>query len=130
MRNYNVGAPMEEIALDVLGSLPESDRSNKYVLVVSDYFTKWTEAYAIPNQEAVTVATKVVDKFVARFGVPFQIHSDQGQNFESAVFKEMCSLLGIENTRTTSPFRPQSDGIVERYNSRVYDGKVYSEKST
>ncbi|KAK3743518.1 hypothetical protein QZH41_015906, partial [Actinostola sp. cb2023] len=115
MRNYNVGAPMERVALDVLGPLPESDNSNKYVLVVADYFTKWTEAYAIPNQEAVTVATKVVDEFVARFGVPLQIHSDQGRNFESAVFKEMCTLLGIEKTRTT-PLHPQSDGMVERYN--------------
>ncbi|KAK3728413.1 hypothetical protein QZH41_020432 [Actinostola sp. cb2023] len=105
MRNYNVGAPMERIALEVLGPLPESDNSNKYVLVVADYFTKWTEAYAIPNQEAVTVATKVVDEFVARFGVPLQIHSDQGRNFESAVFKEMCTLLGIEKNKdyTSAP---------------------------
>ncbi|KAK3740332.1 hypothetical protein QZH41_000887 [Actinostola sp. cb2023] len=105
MRNYNVGAPMERVALDVLGPLPESDNSNKYVLVVADYFTKWTEAYAIPNQEAVTVATKVVDEFVARFGVPLQIHSDQGRNFESAVFKEMCTLLGIEKNKdyTSAP---------------------------
>ncbi|KAK3740430.1 hypothetical protein QZH41_004597 [Actinostola sp. cb2023] len=87
MRNYNVGAPMERVALDVLGPLAESDNSNKYVLVVADYFTKWKEAYAIPNQEAVTVTTKVVDEFVARFGVPLQIHSDQGRNFEYAVYK-------------------------------------------
>lgn len=115
MKSYNVGAPMERIALDVLGPLPETDNGNKYVLVVADYFTKWTEAYAIPNQLAITVAEKVVDEMISRFGVPLQIHSDQGRNFESAVFKEMCTLLGIEKTRTT-PLHPQSDGMVERYN--------------
>ncbi|KAK3712549.1 hypothetical protein QZH41_002384 [Actinostola sp. cb2023] len=69
----------------------------------------------MPNQEAVIVATKVVEEFVSRFGVPRQLHSDQGRNFESAVFREMCSLLGIDKIRTT-PLHPQSDGMVERYN--------------
>ena len=52
---------------------------------------------------------------MSRFGVPLSLHSDQGRNFESAVFSEMCSLLGIEKTRTT-PLHPQSDGMVERFN--------------
>ena len=115
MKKYNVGAPLERVALDILGPLPESEKSNKYILVVADYYTKWTEAYAIPNQEAETVAKIVVDEFVSRFGVPRQLHSDQGRNFVSKVFTEMCSLLGIDKTRTT-PLHPQSDGMVERYN--------------
>ena len=99
--------------------------------MVADYFTKWTEVYAIPNQKAVTVATKVVDEFMATFGVPLQINSDQGRNFVSAVFKEICNLLGIKKTRTT-PLHPQSDEMVEpvQSESRVYDGKVYIEEST
>ena len=40
---------------------------------------------------------------------------DQGRDFESAVFSEMCSLLGIKKTRTT-PLHPPSDGMVERFN--------------
>ncbi|KAK3753675.1 hypothetical protein QZH41_003322 [Actinostola sp. cb2023] len=118
MKRYNVGAPLERVALDVLGPLPESESSNKYILVVADYFSKWTEAYAIPNQEAVTVAKRVVDEFVSRFGVPRQLHSDQGRNFISAVFTEMCALLGIDKTRTTA-LHPQSDGMVERYNKTL-----------
>ena len=47
-----------------------------------------------------------------------QIHSDQGSNFESAVFREMCKVLGIEKTRTT-PMRPQSDGMIERANRTI-----------
>ena len=70
LRTYNVGAPLERVALDILGPLPDSDRGNKYILIIGDYFSKWTEAYAIPNQEATTVARVLVEEFVARFGIP------------------------------------------------------------
>ena len=76
---------------------------------------KWVEAYAIPNQEAVTVATKLVDEFFCRFSVPEQLHSDQGRQFESGVLQEVCRLLKIYKSRTT-PYHPQSDGLVERFN--------------
>ena len=51
---------------------------------------------------------------MSRFGVPLSLYSDQGHNFESAVFSEMCSLLGIK--KRTIPLHPQSDGMVERFN--------------
>ena len=57
MKIYNVGAPLERITVDDFGPLPVSDQGNKYVLVVADYFTKWTESYAMPNQEASTVGS-------------------------------------------------------------------------
>ena len=84
------------------------------------YFTKWTESYAIPNQEATTVAEKLVTEFVCRFGVPREMHSDQGSNCESKVMTEVCKLLDIEKTRTT-PLHPQSDGQVERYNRTLIE---------
>ena len=115
MAKYNVGSPMERIAIDVLGPLPITETGNKYILIVADYFTKWVEAYPMPNQEATTVAELLVREFVCRFGVPLLIHSDQGRNFESQLFSEMCRLLGIKKTRTT-PYHPQSDGMVERFN--------------
>lgn len=111
---------MERLAMDILGPLPLTPRGNKFVLVVTDYFTKWTESYAIPNQEATTVAEKLVSEFVCRFGVPREIHSDQGSNFESKVMAEVCKLLDIEKTRTT-PLHPQSDGQVERYNRTLIE---------
>ena len=55
---------------------------------------------------------------MCRFGVPYELHSDQGTNFESAVFQEMCRILDICKTRTT-PYNPKSDGLVERYNRTI-----------
>ncbi|CAI5671544.1 unnamed protein product [Oreochromis niloticus] len=88
---------------------------NRYVLVAMDYFTKWPEAYAVPDQSATTTAERLVEEMFARFGVLAELHSDQGRNFESKVFGEICRRLGVEKTRTT-PLHPQSDGLVERFN--------------
>ncbi|MES9883736.1 MAG: DDE-type integrase/transposase/recombinase [Sedimenticola sp.] len=114
------GSPMEKIALDILGPLPTSKDGNRYILVISDYFTKWTEAYALPNHRAKTVAKTLVDEFICRYGAPMIIHSDQGSDFESKLFKEVCVLLAIKKTRTT-PYHPQSDGQVERFNRTLLD---------
>ncbi|CAC5382458.1 unnamed protein product [Mytilus coruscus] len=118
MKQYLVCAPWERMAIDILGPLPCSVNNNRYLMVVQDYFSKWTEAIPIPDTEAVTVANKFVERIVTIFGVPLSIHSDQGSNFESHVFKEMCNILGIHKTRTT-PFRPKSDGMVEKSNSTI-----------
>lgn len=102
------------IAMDVL-ELPLTIRGNRYVLVVSDYFTRWPECFALKDQRATTVAQTLVDGVISRHGVPSVLHSDQGPNFESFVIKEMCRKLGISKTRTT-PYHPQCDGLVERLN--------------
>uniref|UniRef100_A0A3B3QC10 Gypsy retrotransposon integrase-like protein 1 n=1 Tax=Paramormyrops kingsleyae TaxID=1676925 RepID=A0A3B3QC10_9TELE len=107
--------PYERVALDILGPLPETERGKKYILVIGDYFSKWTEAFPLVNQEAVTVAKVLVEEWVCRYGCPRSLHSDQGRNFESLVFQELCQLLEINKTRT-SPYSPQSDGLVERFN--------------
>ncbi|GFW21947.1 retrovirus-related Pol polyprotein from transposon 412 [Trichonephila clavipes] len=118
LHRYNVGAPFEHIAFDILGPLPRTASGNKYLLVVMDYFTKWPEVYPIPDQEAPTVAEAVVQHWISRYGVPLQLHSDQGRNFVSAVLKGVCELHGIDKTKTT-PLHPQSDGMVERFNRTI-----------
>uniref|UniRef100_A0AAR2M493 Gypsy retrotransposon integrase-like protein 1 n=1 Tax=Pygocentrus nattereri TaxID=42514 RepID=A0AAR2M493_PYGNA len=115
LQQLAVGAPMERVAVDIMGPFPRSDKGNRYVLVAMDYFTKWPEAYAIPDQEAGTVADALVEGMFSRFGAAEVIHSDQGRNFEAGVFSAMCERLGIQKTRT-SPLHPQSDGLVERFN--------------
>ena len=115
LQQSRVGAPMERIALDLMGPLPKTESGNRWILVVGDYHTKWVEAYALPDARAETVARKLVEEFISRFGVPNEIHSDQGSNFESHLFAEVCRLLGISKTRTT-PYNPKSDGMIERFN--------------
>ncbi|VDI78715.1 Hypothetical predicted protein [Mytilus galloprovincialis] len=108
MALVEANGPMERIATDILGELPETESGNKYILVVSDYYTKWTESFAMPNMEAKTVAKIIVEEVIVRFGVPHWIHSDQGRQFESLLFQEMCCILNIKKTRTT-PYHPKSD---------------------
>lgn len=73
---------------------------------------------ALPNQEAVTVAQKLVDEVICRYGVPEIIHTDQGSNFESQLIHELCDYLQITKTRT-SPYHAQSDGMVEIFNKTL-----------
>ena len=118
MKKYTVGAPLDRLATDILGPFPVTESGNKYVLVVMDQFTKFVEAYPIPDQTAEVVANKIVLEFISRYGTPLEMHSDQGRNYESRLFQEVCRLLEIHKTRTT-PFHPASNGMVERFNSTL-----------
>ena len=118
LKKYTVGYPMERICMDICGPLIETPRGNKYILVICDYFSKWSQAFALPDHTAKTVAETFVTKWVALWGCPLSLHTDQGRDFESTLFKETCNLLGIDKTRTT-PYHPSSDGLVERENSTI-----------
>ena len=118
LRQYLVGAPMERIAIDLTGPLPRTKAGNTSIMVVADYFTKWVEAFPLRDQTAETVARTLVEQVITRFGTPLEIHTDQGREFEAGLFRGVCRLLGIHKTRTT-PFHPQSDGMVERFNRTV-----------
>ena len=115
LQTIMAGFPMQTVAVDIMGPLPESPSGNLYVLVAGDYFTRYMEVYPIPNQEAVTVAKKLIDELFLRFSTPEQLHSDQGRQFESDLIAEICKVLHIEKSRTTL-YHPQGDGLVERYN--------------
>ena len=120
LQTLRAGYPMQTVCVDIMGPLPETNRGSKYVLVAADCFTKWVEVYGIPNQEALTVAVKLVDEMFCRFSPPEQIHSDQGRQFESELIKEICKLLQIKKSHTT-PYRPQGNGMVERFNRTLLD---------
>ena len=115
LAQFQVFRPMSVIGIDILGPLIPSYAGNQYIIVVSCYYTKWVEAFAVQNHTAATVADKLVQEVFLRFGFPIQIHSDQGREFESQLFKQLCKLLNIEKSRTT-PYNPKSDGLVERFN--------------
>ena len=67
--------------------------------MIGDYFTKWTQAHALPDHTAQTVANVVVKEWICKLGVLRIIHSDQGSDFESNLFQEMCRLLDIDKTK-------------------------------
>lgn len=115
LRQSRSCAPLERIGIDIVGPLPITQDGNEYIIVLGDYFSKWKEAYPVPDHTALTVADKVITEFICRFGCPLQIHSDQGREFESRLFQIICQKLGVQKTRST-PYRPQSSGLVERFN--------------
>jgi transposase InsO family protein len=101
-----VGASLDRLATDLVGPLPVTSRGNRYILTITDYFTKLIEICAVPDQTAVTCAQIMLNDVVCRFGCPLAIHSDQGRNFESEIFQELCKILEIRNTRTSPSVRP------------------------
>ena len=109
-----VGEPWERVAIDITGPHPVSKSGNRFILTVLDHFSKWTEAFAIRNHEAVTVAKLLADQVFARFGIPLQLLSDRGQEFESNLMKELCLALGIDKLRTTA-YKPSTNGALERF---------------
>ena len=110
LTNVPIGRPWQMIAADIL-EVPHSTNNNQYLLVVQDYFTKWVEAIAIPDQTAVRI-TNELTKIFCTYGLPDILHSDQGRNFESTILAETLSAFGIKKSRTTA-YHPQGDGIVE-----------------
>ena len=90
-------------------------KGNRYVLVMMDCFSRWTEACPLPDKTALAVADAFFQHIVCRFGMPSVIHSDQGREFENKVIPELCLLCGAHKTCTT-PYHPESDGLVERFN--------------
>src|SRR6218665_152883 len=93
---------------------PRRSQGNVYILTMMDQFTKFVEAVPIANQEATTVAKTFVETVVVRYGVPLQILTDLGRNFEGQVFSEMCRLLEIDKARTTT-YHPRCNGMIERF---------------
>ena len=116
LKNISVGAPLDLVTID--SGLPIASVGSKYLLVAVDAFTKWIEAYPVPDQEAHTCMTALYNGFFSRLGLPLQLHSDQGRNFESSLVQELCGIAGVCKTRTT-PFHPRSDGLTERANRTV-----------
>ena len=109
------GAPWDRIATDLLGPFPITPRGNRYILTVTDYFTKWVEVFPVPDQTAVTCARFILNDVICRYGCPISFHSDQGRSYENEVFRELCELLEIRKTRTSAR-NPKGNGQTERFN--------------
>ena len=99
------GHRWDRIAMDILDVCDPTPEGFRYILVIADYFSKWTEAFPMKNKCADTVADILVEKIILRFGMPLVIHSDQGREFENGLMKSLCALLGCTKTRT-APYQP------------------------
>ncbi len=99
--------------LDIVGPLPPSNGYN-YIVTMIDRGTRWPEAIPTKNITAENIARIVLTHWIARFGAPIRVTTDQGRQFESLLFQELAVKLGIQKIRTTS-YHPQANGMVERW---------------
>ena len=110
---------MELVCMDFLG-LETSSGGYNSILVLTDHFTRFAMAVPTKNQTAKTTAKALIDLFVNHYGLPQRLHSDQGASFTGKVISEMCQMLGIKRS-TTSSYHPMGNGQVERMNRSLLD---------
>ena len=110
-----IGQAFERIGIDLVGPLPITTLKNRYIIVATDYLTRWPEAQAVPNASAATLAQFIFTEIVCRHGIPKIILSDQGPNFRSDMLRILCEKLLIHH-KFSSPYHPQTNGMVERLN--------------
>ncbi|UYV66809.1 hypothetical protein LAZ67_4002930, partial [Cordylochernes scorpioides] len=107
------------VHIDLVGPLPPSE-NYRYIFTCVDRFTRWPEALSIQDITAKTIANAFLSVWLSRFGVPAKVTTDQGRQFESALFGELTRLLGINRIRT-SPYHPAANGLVERFHRQLKD---------
>jgi hypothetical protein len=118
LQSYRVGSTLDRISIDLCGPFhPRTRLGNSLILTITDHYTRWIEAYPLKDGTARGIA-KCVVQFVCRLGMPLEIHSDQGRNVDGKILEEVCELLGIRKTHTTS-FHPRGNAITERENAVI-----------
>ena len=111
--------PMELVHLDYL-CLEPCKGNIENVLVVTDHFTRYAQAFPTKTQTAQTTAKVLWDNYICHYGFPEKIISDQGRNFESDLIKEFCNLAKVKKLRTT-PYHSMTNGQCERFNRTLCD---------
>ena len=110
-----IGRAFERIGIDLVGPLPITQQNNRYIIVATEYLTRWPEAKAVPDAGANTLAKFIFEEIVCRHGTPKVILSDQGRNFISETIRILCEQFLIKH-KFSSPYHPQTNGMVERFN--------------
>ncbi|VDI53475.1 Hypothetical predicted protein [Mytilus galloprovincialis] len=90
------------------------------VLVITDIFTKYTQAIPTRDQKAKTVARILLKEWIIRFGAPQRLHSDQGRSFENEIIHELCKIYGVKKTKTL-PYYPEGNSVCERFNRTMHN---------
>jgi hypothetical protein len=121
LRSIRINEPFEMIGIDIVGPLKETEKGNKYIVVAMDYFTKWPEAAPLKEATAKEVVEFIWRDIICRHGCPKKIISDRGTHFNNKMMEELVERCGI-NHRLSTPYRPQTNGLVERFNKTLCEG--------
>jgi hypothetical protein len=118
-----------KLGIDLITDLPNSQSGNKVGLVITDYFTKWAVVVPLQNKEAETVASAIFNHYYMIYGIPYEIQTDQGSEFTNDLLKRLNLRLSVGHNVTT-PYYPQANGRVERFNQTLKNGlAIYAEES-
>lgn len=112
--------PFQKIGVDMCGPYPESITGAKYILTVVDQYSGWAEAFAVANKKTETIVRIMIDEIFPRYSCPDRIVSDNGGEFKSQVFADMCHRLNITQI-FTSPYHPAGNGKTERFHRVMND---------
>ena len=118
LKLFPARAPLEFVALDILGELIKTPRGNCYMLVISDRFSKLIRTVPLKAVTASDVAKAFVHHWAFPYGAPIWLLSDNGKQFIAKLFRETCQMLGVKKLYTTT-YHPQSNGQVERFNRTI-----------
>ena len=110
--------PLELVHLDFLSIGKEASDKNLNILVITDHYTRYAQAFITPKQTVPYIAKTFWENFLVHYGWPDKIITDQGKNFESQFIKELCELAKVQKLRMT-PYRPQTNGSCERFNGTL-----------
>lgn len=108
--------PFQIIGIDFCGPLQPTPRGNQYVLVITDYFTRWVTTAAVSTASATSAAETIFTEYICKYGIPLCVLSDQGTHFRNQLMDAMAKLMGYTQIFSTA-YHPQSNGIVERFNA-------------
>ena len=115
MNPIEVGEPFERIGIVFVELLKKTRRGNKYILVVTDYLTKWLETKAMKDATATNVVKFIYKVIICRHRWPKIILSDRGTHFKNKLVEELCEKFEIKH-KLSAPYHPQTNGLVERFN--------------
>jgi IS30 family transposase len=118
--NYPIlaGEAFEKIGIDLVGPLEKTESGNSYIVVAVDYLTKYVMMEAIPGKCATTIGKFIFEKIILEHGFPNMILSDNGREFKNTLITDLCNIMHI-NKKFSSPYRPQTNGLVERTNQTL-----------
>ncbi len=93
MMPIEANGPWDLVGVDIIGPLPITDSRNRYIIVFTDYLTKWVEAFPMRDAEASTIAEIFVNEVIPRHGAPRRLLSDRGSNFRSDSWQQLFTIL-------------------------------------